>query len=135
MMVMLTQAAHIAMAVFDPMLSSRPLAEALKKSPPGKMIIDGAYYPFSSVFFYADRDGLLLNGRITNLEYGSYAPGAPPVFIDDTEAKKLWEGPERCYLLAPEDSLPRLITTLGEAHFHTILKSGGKALYTNQMIP
>ncbi|MBI4479571.1 MAG: glycosyltransferase family 39 protein [Acidobacteria bacterium] len=135
MMVMLTQAAHIAMAVFDPMLSSRPLAEALQNSPPGKMIVDGAYYPFSSVFFYADRDGLLLNGRITNLEYGSYAPGAPPVFIDDTAAKSLWEAPERCYLLAPEDALPRLIKTLGEAHFHTLLKSGGKALYTNQMVP
>jgi len=135
MMVMLTQAAHIAMAVFDPMLSSRPLAEALKKSPPGKMIIDGAYYPFSSVFFYADRDGLLLNGRITNLEYGSYAPGAPAVFINNAEAKMLWDGPERWYLLAAEEALPRLAATLGVTRFHTIVKSGGKALYTNQMIP
>jgi 4-amino-4-deoxy-L-arabinose transferase-like glycosyltransferase len=135
MMVMLTQAAHIAMAVFDPLLSSRPLAEALNESPPGTMIIDGAYYPFSSVFFYADRDGLLLNGRMTNLEYGSYAPGAPDVFIDDAEARELWEGPDRYYLLAYDDAVPRLTKTLGEANFHTIRKSGGKALYTNQMLP
>ena len=135
MMVMLTQAAHIAMATFDPLLSSRVLAEALKNSPAGTMIIDGAYYPFASVFFYADRDGRLLNGRITNLEYGSYAPGAPEVFIDDAEAKRMWEGPGRCYLLAYDDNLPRLRATLGEERFHTIRKSGGKALYTNQMPP
>ena len=135
MMVMLTQAAHIAMATFDPLLSSRVLAEALKNSPPGTMIIDGAYYSFSSVFFYADRDGLLLNGRITNLEYGSYAPGAPPVFIDDAEAKRLWGGPERCYLLAYDENLPRLRETLGETHFRTIRKSGGKTLSTNQIPP
>jgi 4-amino-4-deoxy-L-arabinose transferase-like glycosyltransferase len=135
MMVMLTQAAHIAMAVFDPLLSSRPLAEALNDSPPGTMIIDGAYYPFSSVFFYTGRPGLLLNGRITNLEYGSYAPGAPPVFIDDAEARRLWEGPDRCYLLAFDDAMPRLARVLGEEHFHALRKSGGKAVYTNQMLP
>jgi 4-amino-4-deoxy-L-arabinose transferase-like glycosyltransferase len=135
MMVMLTQAAHIAMARFDPLLSSRSLAEALNTSPPGTMIIDGAYYPFSSVFFYADRDGLLWNGRITNLEYGSYAPGAPDVFIDDADALRLWQGPERCYLLAYDENLPRLREVLGEAHFHTLRKSGGKALYTNRLPP
>ena len=117
---------------FDPYLSSRPLAEALKKSPPGKIMIDGAYYPFASVFFYADRDGLLWNGRMTNLEYGSYAPDAPPVFIDGARAKTLWNSPQRWYLLAPQENLPRLIGVLGEANFRTLLKSGGKALYTNQ---
>jgi 4-amino-4-deoxy-L-arabinose transferase-like glycosyltransferase len=134
MMVMLTQAAHLAMAIFEPMLSSRPLADTITKSPPGKMMIDGAYYPFASVFFYADREGLLWNGRVTNLEYGSYAPGAPPVFIDDAQAKQLWSGPGRWYLLASEDDLPRLVATLGGTQFHTILKSGGRALYTNQPI-
>jgi hypothetical protein len=134
MMVMLTHAAHIAMAVFDPLLSSRILADALRRAPPGKMIIDGPYYPFSSVFFYADRDGLLWNGRIVNLEYGSYAPGAPPVFIDDSQARALWNGPDRHYLLAYEDALPRLTSVLGESHFYTLRKSGGKALYTNKSV-
>jgi 4-amino-4-deoxy-L-arabinose transferase-like glycosyltransferase len=134
MMVMLTQAAHIARGAFDPMLSSRPLADALVKAPPGRMIIDGAYYPFSSVFFYADRDGLLLNGRITNLEYGSYAPGAPQIFIDNAEARRLWESSARWYLLADDEAFPRLNDTFGAANLHTVLKSGGKALYSNQSI-
>ena len=131
MMVMFFQATRLALVIFDPYLSSRPLAEVLRKSPPGQLIVNGAYYPFASVFFYADRQGLLLNGRINNLEYGSMAPGSPPVFIDDARAKTLWAGSERCYLLAAAEDLPRLTELLGESRFHTILKSGGKGLYTN----
>ena len=71
MMVLFFHAARIALVVFDPYLSSRPLAEALLKSPPGELIVDDQYYTFSSVFFYTDRRALLLNGRINNLEYGS----------------------------------------------------------------
>ena len=77
MMMLFTNAARIAMVAFDPYLSSRPLADALRTAPPGKLVINGAYYPFSSVVFYADREALLLNGRFNNLEYGSNAPGAP----------------------------------------------------------
>ena len=98
MMVIFLHAARLAMVVFDPYLSSRPLADALLKSPPGKLIEDNAYYTFSSVFFYANRRALLLNGRQTNLEYGSYAPDAPNVFIDDADCARLWRQPERYYL-------------------------------------
>ncbi|MGC2745511.1 MAG: glycosyltransferase family 39 protein, partial [Candidatus Angelobacter sp.] len=82
MMVIFLHASRMALVVFDPYLSSRPIADALLQAPPGKLIVDGAYYAFSSVLFYSDKDALLLNGRINNLEYGSYAPNSPAVFID-----------------------------------------------------
>ena len=59
MMVLFFQAARMALVVFDPYLSSRPLAEALLRSPDGKLIVDKHYYAFSSVFFYANRTALL----------------------------------------------------------------------------
>ena len=83
MMILFFQAARLALVVFDPYLSSRPLAEALLRSPEGKLIVDKHYYAFSSIFFYTDRRALLLNGRVANFMYGSYAPGAPDVFLDD----------------------------------------------------
>jgi len=57
---------------------------------------------------YANRSALLLNGRFNKLVYGSYAPGAPNVFIDDAQWKTMWLGPERCYLVASDFALPRL---------------------------
>lgn len=134
MMVLLVHAARLAMVTFDPYLSSKPLAEALRNSPPGGMIVDDQYYTFSSVFFYADREGLLLNGRINNLEYGSYAPGAPDVFLDDERFGDLWQSSERQYLLASEAAIPRLCKIVGEGRLHVVARSGGKALLTNQSL-
>jgi len=135
MMVMFLHAARLAMITFDPYLSSRPLAEALIKAPPGRLIEDDAYYTFSSVFFYANRTALLLNGRKTNLEYGSYAPGAPGVFIDDAKLAELWPQPERYYLLIESPSLPRIQKLVPASDLHIVKASGGKFLLTNHANP
>jgi hypothetical protein len=119
------------MVAFDPYLSSRPLAQALLKAPPGKLITDGAYYPFSSIFFYANTNALLLNGRINNLEYGSYAPGAPRVFIDDAEFVKLWRSHERNYIVTEGPNVPRL-KGLVEDSLLPVAAAGGKYLFTNR---
>ena len=132
MMVMFAHAARLALVVFDPYMSSRPLAEALARAPEGRWIADDQYYTFSSVFFYTNRRALLLNGRVNNLEYGSYAPGAPNVFIDDREFQRLWSGPERFYLTAASTALPRLETLVGRAALREVASAGGKFLFTNQ---
>jgi hypothetical protein len=66
MMVLFFHAARLAMVVFDPYLSSRPLAEALERSPQGNLVVDHHYYTFSSVFFYTNRTaGCSTGGSIT----------------------------------------------------------------------
>ena len=131
MMVLFVHAARLAMVDFDPYLSSRPIAEALVRAPQGQLIVDGQYYAFSSVFFYADRAGLLWNGRANNLEYGSYAPGAPAVFIGDAEFLRLWFAPERYYLLADQLDVPRVERLVDRGSLHLVKESGGKLLFTN----
>ena len=131
MMVIFFHAARLAMVAFDPYLSSRPLAEALNRSPQGDLLVDHHYYTFSSVFFYSNRDALLVNGRIQNLVYGSYAPGAPDVFIDDAQWKSLWLSPRRYYLVANEAQRPRFERLAGGDALHTVAESGGKMLLTN----
>ena len=130
MAILFFQAARIAMAAFDPFLSSRPLANALIKAPAGKLIVDHHYYSFSSVFFYTNRTALLLNGRFNNLVYGSYAPHAPNVFIDDEEWKTLWQSPDRYYLVITEKAVGRLDPQL----LTVVAKSGGKLLLTNHPV-
>lgn len=135
MMVLFFHAARLALIVFEPYLGSRPLAEALRRAPAGTLIVDDQYYAFSSVFFYADRRALLLNGRVQNLEYGSYAPGAPQVFINDGDLQRLWPVSERYYLVAAAPALPRLEQLVGASNLHRIAESGGKFLLTNQPTP
>ena len=93
--------------------------------------MDDQYYTFSSVFFYTNRTALLLNGRVNNLEYGSYAPDAPQdVFITDQDFLRLWAEPERYYLVAEGPQVPRLKKLVGR--LVTIRESGGKYLFSNQ---
>jgi 4-amino-4-deoxy-L-arabinose transferase-like glycosyltransferase len=133
MMMLFFHAARLALVVFDPYLASRPLAEALLKAPSGQLIVDDQYYTFSSVFFYANRRALLLNGRVTNLVYGSYAPDAPQgVFLNDAELSERWPQVQRYYLLAEGPQVYRLEKLVGPGALHVVAASGGKFLFTNQ---
>ena len=131
MMIVFFSAARLAMVAFDPFLSSRPLAEAILRSPDGKLISAKPYYQFSSVLFYTNRDALILNGRYNNLEYGSYAPGAPNAFIDNARLQELWKEPARYYLLAEGGQVDRLTNLLRPDPLVTVAVSGGKVVMTN----
>jgi hypothetical protein len=131
MMVIFFHAARLALVDFDPFMSSRPIAEALMRSPDGQLIFDGQSYTFSSVVFYTNKNVLLLNGRINNLVYGSYAPGAPDVFIDDAQFKALWASPERRYIVSTNTTAPHLEGLVGASQMILVKDSGGKSLFTN----
>jgi 4-amino-4-deoxy-L-arabinose transferase-like glycosyltransferase len=131
MMVVFIQAARQALITFDPYLSSKPLADALTHSEPGILIEGDAYYAFSSVFFYTNKTALLWNGRSNNLEYGSYAPNAAKVFIDDAGLKTLWSGAQRTYLLVYGSDMPHLEELL-DKNFRIVKSSGGNYLLTNR---
>ena len=131
MMVLFFHAARLALVVFDPYMSSRPLANALLKAPEGKLIVHHHYYPFSSVFFYTNRAALLLDGKIDTMVYGSSAPGVPDVFIDYDRFQKLWLEPQRWYLVTEQENLPRFQGLVGRDRLNVVKEAGGKLLLTN----
>jgi hypothetical protein len=131
MMVLFIHAARLAMVVFDPYMSSRPLANAFLAAPPGKLIVDHHYYTFSSMIFYTGQDPWLLNGKFNNLVYGGDAPDAPHVFLTDGEFQSMWTSRNRYYLIASQKGAERVETLLGKEQFKTVSTSGGKFLLTN----
>jgi len=131
MMVLFFHAARLAMVTFDPYLSSRPLVRVLEKSPKGELIFNHHYYIYSSVFFYTNRTGLLLNGIFNNLVYGAYAPGCPNVFITDSQFQQLWQKPERYYLFAETADMPKFQGLIAPDKPIVVATSGGKMLLTN----
>ena len=134
MMVLFIHASRAAMVVFDPYLASRPLANALLKAPAGGLIMNGPYYEFSSVIFYTDRNALLWNGRINNLQYGSYSPGSPPVFLDDRQFQALWNSSNRYFVLSDETRRKHLQQAAASDHLFLVAESGTKFLYSNQPV-
>ena len=135
MMVLFFQAAQVALAIFDPYLGSRPLAEAILHAPDGKLIIDRFYYTYSSVAFYTNKPLLMLNGNVLNMAYGASAPDAPKVFLDDPQFKELWAQPERYYLVSSHTQLERLEKLVGRDKLNVVATSGGKYVFSNQPLP
>jgi hypothetical protein len=132
MMVLFFQAARLALIAFDPYLGSYPLADALNHAKPGRLMIDDAYYEMSGIFFYTNRSALILNGRFNNLEYGSYAPGAPHVFIGDADFVERWQSPERWYVASEDEKVQHLRDLVGAEALHPIVNAGGKTVYVNR---
>ena len=129
MMVLFFVAAYLAFVTFSPVLSSKVLADAIQpRLQPGDIVeINGEYEAGSTLGFYLRRQVRILNGRSSNLWYGSFFRDAPRIFDDNASFLKLWKGPQRVFLWTELDSVPALPGTVC-----VIAKSGGKEIITNQ---
>jgi hypothetical protein len=129
MMVVFLIAAHMALVTFSPVLSSKALADAIgPRLQAGDIVeINGEYEAASTLGFYLRRQVRILNGRSSNLWYGSFFSDAPQIFDDDASFRPLWSGPRRMFLWTPQDRVPSLP---GPAY--VIAQSGGKEILSNQ---
>lgn len=125
--------AHKSLAVFEPYLSSRTLAEAINREyKDGEMIvINGEYEGGSSLNFYTRKMVHILNGRSANLEYGSYFVDAPQIFLNNQDLARFWPEPVRIYLFTDATKLEELAAAL-PAPLHKFAESGGKLILTNR---
>ncbi len=73
----------------------------------------------------------ILEGRSSNLWYGSFFPDAPPIFETPASIAAKWQGPQRIFLWQsltdPPDQLPAL-----PGPVYILVKSGGKEIVSNQ---
>ena len=127
-------AANIALGVFGPYLSSKPLVEKVRgEIGKGDVVaIYGEFDASSSVGFYANRRVLIWNGRYNNLLPGSQYPDAPAIFYKDEEFLPIWQGGERVFLFVPAEKRPDAAKWLPPAGTYLIAESGGKAVYCNR---
>lgn len=125
--------AHNALCYFDPYLSSKGLAQEIEKrhEPGALVVIHGEYQGGSSVGFYLKDRVLLLNGRMTGLEFGSYYPDAPQVFIDNEQMSALWKGHRRVFLFTHDDKFHLIERYLREP-VYKIASAGEKSVYSNR---
>jgi 4-amino-4-deoxy-L-arabinose transferase-like glycosyltransferase len=126
--------ANLAFQVFEPHLSSKPLADILLAHlrPEDTLVIYGEYYGGCALGFYSQRQALIYNGRYAGLEFGSYYPDAPKIFLDDHDFPALWNGPHRVYLFAPKGKTQDVLVRLPRNSSYLLAESGGKMLFVNQ---
>jgi len=127
-------AANMAFRVFEPRMSSRPLANAMLKylKPEDRLAIYGEFDPASSVSFYTHRKAWIVNGRYNNLELGSYYPDCPKIFLTDADFPAFWNAPERTFLVVPPEQREKAAQRMPKEHTWVLIEAGGKIIYVNQ---
>ena len=127
-------AAHLGLQTFAPVLTSAQLAEAIAPQvhPDDLVAIHGEYESGSTLDFYLQRDNIhILDGRSSNLWYGSFFTDAPPIFETPESIAQKWASPQRIFLWQsltdPPNQLPPLPTPV-----YILVKSGGKEIVSNQ---
>jgi 4-amino-4-deoxy-L-arabinose transferase-like glycosyltransferase len=137
-------AAHIAFARFEPMLSSKQLADTIieKGSPADSFIIFGEQSDASSVVFYthrffAGKPALLVlprcgqHGEGTPLLWGSCYPDSPDIFLSEDQLSKGWGTGERKWLFA-QDVNQQKAESLLAGRLYPVQSIADKALWTDR---
>jgi 4-amino-4-deoxy-L-arabinose transferase-like glycosyltransferase len=136
-------AAHIAFARFEPMLSSKQLAETILRdgSPSDSFIIFGDQSDASSVVFYTHNflhkpaDVVLEpcspHGAGSSLLWGSCYPDAPHIFLSEDQLAKMWGTGERKWLFA-QDTNQSKVEQLLARRLYPVQSIADKALWTDR---
>jgi hypothetical protein len=129
MMTVCLIAAHLALNTFSPVVSSAVLAEAIKPEVDAGdvIVINGPYEDASALPFYLERQVKILNRRADVLAPWSYAPDAPPIFLDNAALASLWTSDTRVWLWTPVLTPPSL-----PAQAYIIARTGGREILSNQ---
>jgi 4-amino-4-deoxy-L-arabinose transferase-like glycosyltransferase len=136
-------AAHIAFARFEPMLSSKQLADTIvnKGSRTDSFIIYGDQSDASSVVFYTHKflqkpayivlEPCSPHGNGSSLLWGSCYPDAPKIFLSDDQLSKMWGTGERKWLFAQDANQPKAEQLLSGRLYH-VQSIADKALWTDR---
>jgi 4-amino-4-deoxy-L-arabinose transferase-like glycosyltransferase len=130
-------AAHLGLRTFSPVLTSAQLAEAVgpQVHPQDLIAIHGEYESGSTLGFYLKRNDIhILEGRSSNLWYGSFFPDAPPIFETPASLAYKWHTPQRVFLWQSLTDPPNQIPS-GLSPVYVLARSGGKEILSNQPNP
>jgi 4-amino-4-deoxy-L-arabinose transferase-like glycosyltransferase len=133
----------LGLRIFSPVLTSAQLAEAIAPQlhPQDIVAIHGEYESGSTLGFYLQRPGAnapssdqaihILEGRSSNLWYGSFFPDAPHIFETPESIAQKWSGPQRIFLWQSLTDPPNTLPAL-PGPVYILVKNGGKEILSNQ---
>jgi 4-amino-4-deoxy-L-arabinose transferase-like glycosyltransferase len=137
-------AAHIAFARFEPMLSSKQLADTIVKggTPNDTFIVYGDQSSGSSVIFYTHnyfhwRPALLVeprcgqHGEGSTLLWGSCYPDAPDIFLSNEKLQAIWGTGERKWLFAEDPDRDKVEEVLA-GRLYPVQTIADKTLWTDR---
>ncbi len=127
-------AAHLALARFAPMLSSKNFADKITQlraehriEPATKILLFGDQSFGSSIPFYLEDPAFLVDGRSSSMLFGSTFPDALPIFVTSQQLVHQWGHGTPNILFVPAEKRAEVDRLLGP-HQIILEETSGKAL-------
>lgn len=146
-------AAHIAFVRFQPMLSSKSMADTINRltadpaNANAQLMLYGDQADGSSIIFYTQRQALLVHGRTwyfqpekdedqgklfgSSMIWGSDYPDAPHIFLSDVDLLRIWGTGPRKLLFVPDQFHEHVEKLLG-SRLVEVQEVSDKTLYTDR---
>jgi hypothetical protein len=128
--------ANWALGVFTSRLSSEPLAKTILEyfRPGDKIVLYGEYDAGSSLGFYTRKQILIFNGRYNGLEFGSYYPDAPHIFLNDRSFWPVWNESNTVFLIVPKSQMAAAVVRMPPKRTFLFARMGDKTVYVNHRV-
>ena len=130
MAVVLLACVRIAFGIFNPIISSKDLALAIREQyrPGDQIVVTGLYENASTLNFYTGVPLHSLHAPGGNMWYGTQFPGAPRVWETEASFVEMWHGPQRVFLWTDQEDPPALSGLTS----YVIARRGGKTIFSNR---
>ena len=122
------------LTLFAKSRSVRVMTDAIQlRVGPGDVIAhEGAIENSASGLLRLDRRVQIVNGRQSNLAFGSTFPEAHPLFWDTAALARAWAGDRRVFLLSSAAAARSVARELPAEHVHLLVEGAGRRLYSNR---
>ncbi len=133
MMVGLTHSYTAGMTAFEPVLSSKNLAQTIQYYyRPGDMIVINDFYEKGSTLnYYTGIQVYVMNSNFGVLWYGLKDPGAPKISLTEKELLDRWKENRRIFLFSEKKSLRSFLARHPDLSYRVLAEAGGKEVLVN----
>ena len=120
--------------VVEPHHSVKEIARAItaQAGPADVLVVEGSLEYSPALPFYTGRRFAMVNGAVNYFSVAASLPEARGVFMSTGDLIRLWEGPQRVFLVVRRPRAQSVVAALPTARVHEIGRHGSRWLYSNR---
>ena len=120
--------------VVEPVHSVKETARAItaEAGPADVLVVEGTLEYSPALSFYTGRRFVMVNGALDYFSVAASLPEARGLFMSTGDLLRLWDGPQRVFLVVRRPRGQSVVAALPAARVHEIGRYGSRWLYSNR---
>ena len=122
------------LGIVEPVHSVKETALAItaRAGPADVLLVEGTLEYSPALPFYTGRQFAMVNGALNYFSIAAALPEARGLFMSTADLLRLWDGPQRVFLVVRRPREQSVVAALPAAQVHEVGRYGSRWLYTNR---